>query len=183
MRIAATYSHLNGLEFLLVHHPQRWNEIQDVVAAVDADKCRTKKSRERRKAALGLLYSPIDMNNAMRGAFRARAWTEQRTSYWVTEDVNLIRKTINLKPPQQKAEIEGAGHRAIGSYNQPDFVKDRIAVESSLTPLRMTSRNASSLLSLIGNDLPVLALWSRNRSGQTVSIAQTISPCVTSASL
>src|ERR1700735_3498510 len=48
---------------------------------------------------------------------------------WVTEDVNLIRKTINLKPPQQKAEIDGAGHRAIGSYNQTDFVKDRIAVE------------------------------------------------------
>jgi hypothetical protein len=87
------------------------------------------KSRERRKTALGLLYSPIGMNNAMRGAFKAREWNEQRTSYWVTGDVKLIRKTINMKPAQQKAEIESAGHRAIGSYNQTDFVKDRIAVE------------------------------------------------------
>ena len=75
------------------------------------------------------LYSPIAMNNGMRGAFKLRGWTEQRTSYWVTGDVNLIRKTINLKPAEQKVEIEEAGHRAIGSYNQTDFVKDRIAAE------------------------------------------------------
>jgi hypothetical protein len=129
MKLAATYSHLNGLEFLLVHHPRRWREIQDVISDVDAEKCRTKKSKEQRKATLGLLYSPIDMNHAMRAAFKSRGWTEQRTSYWVTGDVNLIRKTINMKPAQQKAEIESAGHRAIGSYNQTDFVKDRIAVE------------------------------------------------------
>jgi hypothetical protein len=78
---------------------------------------------------MGLLYSPIAMNNGVRDAFKARGWTEQRTSYWVTGDVSLIRKTINLKPAQQKVEIEEAGHRAIGSYNQTDFVKDRIAVE------------------------------------------------------
>ena len=91
-----------------------------------------KKSKEKRKAALGLLYSPVDMNKAMRGAFKTLGWSEQRTSYWVTADVHLIRKTINLKPVQQKAEIEGAGHRAISSYNQTDFVKDRIAVEVQL---------------------------------------------------
>jgi Restriction endonuclease BglII len=111
MRLAAEYSHLNGLEFLLVHHPQRWNEIRDVIAEVDAERCRTKESKERRKAGRGLLYSPISMNNAMRGAFKGRDWAEQRTSYWVTEDVSLIRRTINLKANHQKAEIEAAGHR------------------------------------------------------------------------
>jgi len=129
MKISAQYSHLNGLEFLLVHHPKRWREIQDVVASINAEHCRTKKSKEVRKAGLGLLYSPIEMNNAMRREFKARAWSEQRTSYWVTEDVKLIRKTISMKPAQQKTEIEAAGQRAIGSYNQTDFVKDRIAVE------------------------------------------------------
>jgi hypothetical protein len=29
----------------------------------------------------------------------------------------------------QKAEIEAAGHEAIYSYNQTDFVKDRVAIE------------------------------------------------------
>jgi hypothetical protein len=129
MRIAARYSHLNGLEFLIVHHPERWREIQNVIASVDAERCRTKQSRERRKAGLGLLYSPKDMNNAMRAAFQKYNWIEQRASYWVTGDAQLIRKTISMAPAQQKAEIERAGERAIGSYNQTDFVKDRIAVE------------------------------------------------------
>lgn len=46
MKIAETYSHLNGLEFLLVHKPNLWEEIQTVIAAVDANKCRTKVSKE-----------------------------------------------------------------------------------------------------------------------------------------
>lgn len=37
MKIAETYSHLNGLEFLIVHKPKLWKEIQQVVAAADAD--------------------------------------------------------------------------------------------------------------------------------------------------
>lgn len=129
MRIVAQYSHLNGLEFLLVHQKERWEEIQEVIASVDAESCRTKESGEKRKALLGLLYAPIELNKCMVVEFQQRGWREQRTSYWVTEDVRLIRKTILMKPDQQKAEIEGAGKRAIGSYNQTDFVKDRIAVE------------------------------------------------------
>lgn len=37
MKIAETYSHLNGLEFLLVHKPALWKEIQNVISAVDAN--------------------------------------------------------------------------------------------------------------------------------------------------
>ncbi len=33
MRIAAHYSHLNGLEYLLVHQPGIWEEIQEIIAA------------------------------------------------------------------------------------------------------------------------------------------------------
>ncbi len=62
MRIAETYSHLNGLEFLLVHHPQLWKEIQSVVSAVDAETCKTKVSKEKTMQGK-LLYSPIRMNS------------------------------------------------------------------------------------------------------------------------
>ena len=47
MRISQTYSHLNGLEFLLVHKAKLWEEIQSVLDAVDAAKCRTKVSKEK----------------------------------------------------------------------------------------------------------------------------------------
>jgi hypothetical protein len=47
----------------------------------------------------------------------------------VTDDVALIRRTVTLPAEAQKQEILAAGKRAILSYNQTDFVKDRIAVE------------------------------------------------------
>ena len=51
MRVAARYSHLNGLEFLIVHHKDLLEEIEEIVASVDAESCRTKKSRERHSRA------------------------------------------------------------------------------------------------------------------------------------
>ena len=128
MRIVTHYSHLNGLEFLQVHQRKLWSEIQQVIAGVDATSCRTKVSKEARTKDK-LFYSPIAMNKSMRTGFRGRGWNESRTSYWVTADVRLIRKTMNMKPDQQRAEIEGADVKPIFSYNQTDFVKNRIAVE------------------------------------------------------
>ncbi len=128
MKIAERYSHLNGLEFLLVHKPDLWKEIEAVVQAVDAEKCRTKVSRE--KGMKGkLLYSPIDMNSSFKSLLRESDWSESRVSYWVTKSEKLIRKTLTLDPEEQKREIEEAGEEPIFSYNQTDFVKDRVAVE------------------------------------------------------
>ena len=47
MRIVAEYSHLNGKEYLLVHHPKLWKEVQGVIKGVDAHACKTKKSEEK----------------------------------------------------------------------------------------------------------------------------------------
>lgn len=128
MRIVNHYSHLNGLEFLLVHKPKLWDEITSVIGDLNAESCRTKVSKEKRTKDK-LLYSPIDMNSASSVAFKTLGWGEQRTSYWVTSDAQLIRKTMHLSAAQQKIEIENAGLQPIFSYNQTDFVKDRVAVE------------------------------------------------------
>jgi hypothetical protein len=128
VRTVTYYSHLNGLEFLQVHQPDLWAEIVQVIEGVDATACRTKVSKEVRTMG-HVLYSPIAMNAAMDTAFRALGWNERRTSYWVTSNAKLIRKTMNMPAAQQKAEIEGAGQLPILSYNQTDFVKNRVAVE------------------------------------------------------
>lgn len=128
MRIVTYYSHLNGLEFLQVHKPGLWNEIKDVITSLDAATCRTKISKEIRTKDK-LLFSPIAMNKAMDISFRRHGWTERRTRYWVTSDAELIRRTMHMTADQQKVEIEAAGAEAISSYNQTDFVKDRVAVE------------------------------------------------------
>jgi hypothetical protein len=128
VRIATHYSHLNGLEFLQVHRPTLWEEIRNVIESVDAAACRTKVSKEIRTRDK-LLFAPIAMNRAMKASFDGHGWGERRTSYWVTSEARLIRKTMHMPPAQQKAEIEAAGRKAISSYNQTDFVKERVAVE------------------------------------------------------
>ncbi|HUK10023.1 MAG TPA: BglII/BstYI family type II restriction endonuclease [Stellaceae bacterium] len=128
MKIAAYYSHLNGLEFILVHKPQLWKEIEDVIRQTNASACRTKVSKEVRTKGK-LLYSPKAMNKAIRQGFEQHKWSERRIAYWVTSEAKLIRKTLFMDPQQQKAEIEQAELEAFPSYNQTDFVKDRVAVE------------------------------------------------------
>lgn len=128
MHIAECYSHLNGLEFLMVHRPDLWKEIEDVIGGVDAARCKTKVSRE--KTMMGrALYSPKELNMTIGNSFRDRGWRESRTAYWVTKDARLIRRTMDLSVEEQKREIEESGEEPIYSYNQTDFVKTRIAVE------------------------------------------------------
>lgn len=128
MKIAETYSHLNGLEFLLVHKPILWQEIQSVIAGVDANKCKTKVSKEKTMKGK-LLFSPIDMNAIFNRLLRKKSWNESRVSYWVTKSEKLIRKTLTMSAEDQKREIEAAGEKPIFSYNQTDFVRDRVAIE------------------------------------------------------
>ena len=128
MQITATYSHLNGMEYLLVHRPTLWSEILDVIASVDAAACKTKVSKEKTMRGK-LLYSPVDMNDAFKISFRNQGWTERRNTFWVTDDEELMRGVYNQPAEVQKKAIREAGREPIMSYNQTDFVKNRIAVE------------------------------------------------------
>lgn len=128
MKIIKVYSHLNGVEFLMVHQPELWQEIQDVIRLVDADSCRTKVSNEKTMKGK-LLFSPIDLNKTFTTLLREENWHENRVHYWVTSSERLIRKTLSMAPEEQKREIESAGEKAILSYNQTDFVKNWVAVE------------------------------------------------------
>jgi hypothetical protein len=86
MKLIETYSHLNGLEYLLVHKKPLWDEVKEVISSIDAVKYKTKVEK-------------------------------------------LIRKTLTMSPDKQKEEIESQSEKAIFSYNQTDFVKDRVAIE------------------------------------------------------
>ncbi len=128
MKIAETYSHLNGEEYLLVHCPEQWQEVRDVISDVDAASCRTKQSQEKTKKGQ-LLYSPIDMNKSFEVAFAKRGWSPERRYFYSTSDHILLREVLGLPSDEQKRVIAKAGKDPIRSYNQTDFVKDRIAVE------------------------------------------------------
>ena len=128
MRVEAVYSHLNGLEWLEVRRPGFWPEIQSIVGEIDASRFKTKVSEE--KGMVGrLLFNPRELNAQFSVALRARSWLPSIVKYWVTDDEKLIRQTIDEEAIEQKRMIEAEGKSPIGSYNQTDFVKDRVAIE------------------------------------------------------
>lgn len=128
MQIAKFYSHLNGWEHIQVHKPTLWQEIAEVIATIDAAACLTKVSQESRTMGQ-LFYSPVDMNTEFKKELTQHGWTERRTRYFVTDDHLLILRTMQMSAEAQKQEIIKAGKVPILSYNQTDFVKDRIEIE------------------------------------------------------
>ncbi len=128
MQIVETYSHLNGYEYLKVHKPALWDELCDAIADVNAEDCKTKVSKEARKKG-EILYAPKKMNDALKINLEQKGWSGERSAHWVTGDAKLIRRTLQLLESEQKAEIIAAGAEAFYSYNQTDFVKDRVAIE------------------------------------------------------
>lgn len=61
MKIAQIYSHLNGVEFLMVHKPVLWNEIQGAIKNVDAGEAFDKINKEKNMVGK-TLYSPSKLN-------------------------------------------------------------------------------------------------------------------------
>lgn len=131
MKIGARYSHLNGFEWLMYHKPEMWKEIEEIINSFDAEKYRTKVSKEKTMKGK-LLLSPIDLNEKFRIEFLKKKWKKARRNYYVTDDYALLSKTYSLDAEEQKIIIEKSGKEAIPSYNETDFQKDRIAVEVQL---------------------------------------------------
>jgi hypothetical protein len=131
MKIVQRHSHLNGFEFLMYHHRKIWSEIELAIKTVNAEKCRTKVSEEKRMKGK-LLYSPERLNEAFDAVFKKMGWNQRQTTNWLCEDIKMVKEIVRLKPDEQKEKIIERGMTPIRTYNQTDFVKDRVAVEVQL---------------------------------------------------
>jgi hypothetical protein len=109
VRIVYQYSHLNGWEFLQVHHKSLWNEFVHVIRGIDGERCRTKVSKEKRRIGRGKLLSPKALNRCFLHELKSKQWQPRQVRYWVTDDVELIRQTLHKMPAEQKVDIESAG--------------------------------------------------------------------------
>src|SRR3990172_4419173 len=129
MRITQRYSHLNGEEYLLVHHKKTYAEIRRVIASVDAEKHRTKRSKEKRKQ-MRMLYSPEDLNSTFKEELSKLGWRGKTYSYYVTTDRDLLERISLLSLEEQREILTQHGtQEPIRSYKQTDFVKDQLAIE------------------------------------------------------
>lgn len=129
MKIVEKLSHLNGEEYLIVHHNNVYKEIIEVMHSVNADNFKTKVSKEKTKKGK-LLYSPGALNDEFDRLFKKRGWKDVRYNYYVTTDYSIMQEIINLPLEKQKEFlIEKGVSSPIRSYKQTDFVKDNIAIE------------------------------------------------------
>ena len=76
------------------------------------------------------LYSPIDLNKEFAEKFQEKDWKESRYSYYITLKRDLMEKTVSMTAKEQKEFLISNGEKnPIFSYNQTDFVKNKVAVE------------------------------------------------------
>ena len=129
MKISEIYSHLNGQEYLIVHHKEVYNEILQVIHLLDVNSLNPKISKEKTMIDK-VLFSPIEMNKAFNHRFRELGWKESRYQYYITTNRDLLPELITLPFDKQKEFlIESGVENPIHSYKQTDFVKDGIAIE------------------------------------------------------
>jgi len=129
MKIKQKYSHLNGEEYLIVHHNKLYKEIKDVIHSIDANKVKTKISKEKNKLGTKL-FSPVALNKIFEREFSTKNWTESRYNYYITLDRKLMEQSVLMPAKDQKKFLLNNGEKEpIFSYNQTDFVKNKIAVE------------------------------------------------------
>jgi hypothetical protein len=129
MKIAQKYSHLNGEEYLIVHHSKLYKEIIEVIDGVDADNFLNKESKEKTMTGK-MLYSPVELNKAFNENFHNLGWNESRYRYYITTERELLPELLSLPYEKQKDFLMSKGvNEPISSYKQTDFVKEQIAVE------------------------------------------------------
>ena len=128
MKIAEKYSILGAEEFMMVRHPDLWNEIVHVIESIDASALRTKVSQERSRRG-HRLYSPVDMNKTFKSSLTSLGWNEQHIQYWSFSLPEPTRSTSDSRREGQEPTREGARNLPTHYYYQTDFVKDRVALE------------------------------------------------------
>ena len=128
MKIANIYNHLNGMEYIQVHKRQLWQEITNAIFSIDASQF-TKISKDASKKGK-VVYSQKELNKELNRILCGQGWSELRTQYFVTGNLQAEKMISKLKDVDlQKQIIINNGAIPYRTYNQVDFVKDRVAVE------------------------------------------------------
>lgn len=113
MIIAAEYAFNNG-DSIREARPQLMQELEDIIAAVDASRCKSKTSEEITRAGK-MLYSPKALNRAFAQGFESRGWRKKR--------VPCHYPTHYYRPGYRPKQL------GPGAFREMDFLKERLGIE------------------------------------------------------
>lgn len=120
VKIVAMYSHKGGKEFMEKNHSAELKEILAAIEVTNAEKCRTKSSKESTMKDLKL-YSPVELNKAIKADLYPKGWAEKITKGKNAGKYREKRVTIKTKVPETGQEH--TGDRAM------DGLKNKVGLE------------------------------------------------------
>ena len=98
---------MGGAEVLESHHQTAWSDIEGAIAAIDPERVKAKRSREKGREGR-LLYSPKAMNSVIKKSLQNQGWRE------------MVEGSEMLLDSDQSS---GKSKRVV------DFAKDKVGVE------------------------------------------------------
>ncbi|MBU6392809.1 MAG: restriction endonuclease [Planctomycetes bacterium] len=114
MKIVGVYSFNGGKEFIEQKYSNLLEEVKKIIDQVDAQKHKTKKSREKTMRGK-ILYSPRRLNSAFKKYFTKLAWQDQR----VPCDYPTQYYLPTYKPSKPNK----------GAFREMDFIKEKLGIE------------------------------------------------------
>lgn len=109
MKVVNTYTFKGGEKYIKEKHPAELKEVLDAIKNLDATKCLTKESKEKTMMGL-LLFSPPDLNFALKTELHSKKWTEK-----------VEGKKKSFKEPRH-----AFGH---GRFREMDGMKNKVGLE------------------------------------------------------
>ena len=156
MKIIETFSHLNGLEHLLVRKKMLWAEIELAVRMAGGDACHVT-GGTRLPAKVQPKRSAVQMHQRLKQLLRARGWHGSQVTHWVPAGGQAVLPPRAASAAAQKREIESAGLMPVRKIVKIDFVKDRVAINLPLkiSPARLQYRFLKHLAFFVRDQIDV----------------------------
>ena len=134
MIIAAEYSFNDG-DSIKEKYPHVLQEVEDIIAGVDASHYKTKESKEVLMPGR-MLYSPPALNSAFAEGFESKGWQKKR--------VTCTYSTDHYRPEYSPKQTHPA-------YREMDFLKDRLGVEVQFGKDAFMVYNACAKMTIFRN--------------------------------
>ena len=135
MIIAAEYAFNKG-HVIRDTHPYLLQELEDIIAGVDASLYKTKESKEVTMRGR-LLYDPPSLNRSFKAGFTSRGWQKKR--------VRCQYSTSHYRPSYEPKQLNR------GAFREIDFLKDRLGIEVQFGKYAFMVYNVCAKMTIFSN--------------------------------
>lgn len=113
MKVAKKHSHLNGEEWLLVHQEACYQDVLDVIDAINAEVCRA-------------LCNPAALCAAFRAQFKERGWELRRYTRCLAHNDEQLQTMTSMDLFDQRAYLESLDVDVVRLENRFDYVSKTV---------------------------------------------------------